>query len=432
MIEQHKKSQPLIGVANDPRGRAVGDRHLEPYRAVRIDGGSASELVARFDQTRPDCAVIVLESEDLASGDFAAWKELRQYCDSMHIPFVIITGAYDRELTGMLLADAVLRQPLDSSELRMNLDHLIGRRFRILDQILIDPATGTYNYRYMRREVQKQLQDMKRSYISFSLVYMEIDSARRLDLDDRRSADRALADFIQASVRPMDCLGQINGRGFVLLLPKTVKADAIKLMTRLTSLFSKQMAETSGGTRSVAFSAKVRDFNDPDLTAEECLAAMPFSEETDPSERAGLVLDGTLNDSNPHTRKLMIAVIDDDRLIREMLKHQLADVGGGRFDVEIRDFADGEDFFNDPWHRQNERYVLIIDRIMPKMDGLEVLHRIRNGYDRNRYICVMLSSKGAETDITLAIQRGANDYLVKPFRMKELRARLHRLVGGAT
>ena len=59
-------------------------------------------------------------------------------------------------------------------------------------------------------------------------------------------------------------------------------------------------------------------------------------------------------------RKLKIGIIDDDRLIRELLKSQLQDIEDLDYEVEIRAFPDGEEFFNDPWHRQNERFVLII------------------------------------------------------------------------
>ena len=79
----------------------------------------------------------------------------------------------------------------------------------------------------------------------------------------------------------------------------------------------------------------------------------------------------------------------------------------------------------------SERFLLIIDRIMPKMDGLEILQRIRTQYDRRRYICMILTSRDSEEEISLAIQRGADDYMIKPFSIKELRARISRLIRGA-
>jgi len=147
-------------------------------------------------------------------------------------------------------------------------------------------------------------------------------------------------------------------------------------------------------------------------------------------EENGQIVDGSLIEGGTSLKRLNIAIIDDDRLIRELLKHQLEDVAEEEYILEIKTFADGEEFFNDPWHRQNERFLLIIDRIMPKMDGLEILRKIRAEYDRKRYLCFMLTSRGSEADIALAIQKGANDYMTKPFSLKELQVRIKRLLRG--
>lgn len=66
---------------------------------------------------------------------------------------------------------------------------------------------------------------------------------------------------------------------------------------------------------------------------------------------------------------------------------------------------------------------------MPKMEGLEVLRRIRANYARQSYHCIMISSRGSDSDIARCIQDGANDYVVKPFSLNELRARIHRIIG---
>ncbi|MDD9268458.1 response regulator [Paenibacillus sp. GCM10023248] len=429
MNELLTRNRPLLCSVSDVQMAEFIQMHLGIDCCMQpFEPDPASELIPQFDRMNPDCAVVLLN--EATKDNLTEWIDLRQYCDTRHIPFVILMDKDDKELKCALLADAVLFQPVDVKELQLVIKKLLERRQRILDQILIDPLTGAFNYRYLQREVQTQLNDMKRSHETFSMVYLEVDPKPSIDAKCRHALTKGLVDFIQGSIRPTDCMGHHAVEGFVMILPKTVKSDALKLMHRLTALFSKVPIDTPRGTLYGSFSAKVREFVDSNRSADECLKMMPFSNETDPTERSGLVLDGTMNDNETKTRKLMLAIIDDDRLIREMLKHQFSDIGESLYDVEIKEFADGEQFFNDPWHRQNERYIVIIDRIMPKMDGLEVLHKIRTGYDRRRYVCIMLSSKGSETDIAMAIQRGANDYMVKPFSLKELRVRIKRLVGG--
>lgn len=431
MNDRISKKRPLLCVVNGKHDEIILEQLEIDCRIVALGLDRVSELLARFDTMNPDCAVMILEPHAAKTKEnLAEWIEFREYCEMRYIPLVGIVGKEDQELKNAILADAFLYHPFDQTEFQLQVKKLTERRQRILDQILIDPLTGANNYRYLQREVQIQLNDMKRSHETFSMVYVEVDQAASRDDKTRRALTKGMVDFIQKSIRPTDCLAHHAEDGFVLVLPKTVKDDAMKLMSRLTKLFADVPIDTPNGVQYATFSANVREFVDSSKSADECLSFMPFSGETDPTDRSGLVSDGAADEKNASVRKLMLAIIDDDRLIREMLKHQLSDIGDDLYDVEIKVFSDGEQYFNDPWHRQNERFLVIVDRIMPKMDGLEVLHKIRTGYDRRRYLCFMISSKGAETDISLAIQRGANDYMVKPFSLKELRARIKRLIGG--
>ncbi|MFC5404784.1 response regulator [Cohnella soli] len=421
------KKHPIILIVSHKMDWDIADETNIGFKIEVTEGGRIPDLLSRLDFVNPDCLVIDLDASTAElKEDLDAWTELREICEMRYIPLIGVAEKSNPELEWAVLADAFLH-PADHTGLQRHVRKLLERRERILGQILIDPLTGAFNDKYLRREVDLQLSDIKRSYETFALVYAEIDQSES-DPGLRRVATRSLADFIQKSIRPTDRLAHHPEGGFVLVLPKTVKDDAAKLMKRLIQLFSEMPIDTNDGPKHVSFSAKVKEFTDPGISVDECLALMPFTE-ADPQERQGLVLDSS-DDGKMAVRKLMVAIIDDDRLIRELLKQQLADIGEELYHVEVRAFEDGEAFFNDPWHRQNERFLVIIDRIMPKMDGLEVLSRIRAGYDRRRYLCVMVSSRGAETEIALAIQKGANDYVVKPFSLKELRVRIQRLIGG--
>ena len=399
------------------------------FKVVTIENNQFLSLLEQFDMTNPDVAIISFDylAKFLTKDE---WVELAEYCEIRHIPMICISNGNNQEVKRTILPEVIFTNPFDQNEFQLYLHKLIKRRHRVLDQILIDPISGANNFRFLKREVERQFNDMKRSYDPFSMVYIEMDQLTSEDYKIKRILMKEMIDFIQRSIRSTDCLAQHALGGFVLILPKTVKEDAIKLMKRLSKKFSEMPITTPKGIKSASFSSKVLEFAETSKSSTDCLALMPFNE-TDQSDRMNLVLDGAFNTKEIATRRLKLAIIDDDRLIREMLKHQLSDIGGHLYEVEIKVFADGEEFFNDPWHSQNERYLLIIDRVMPKMDGLEILNRIRTNYDRRRYLCFMVSSKGSETDISVAIQRGANEYMVKPFSLKELRVRINRLIGGA-
>ncbi len=121
-----------------------------------------------------------------------------------------------------------------------------------------------------------------------------------------------------------------------------------------------------------------------------------------------------------------IAVVDDEQNIRETLAFAL-----GREGFRVETYADGADAW-DALQRGLPDLV-ILDIIMPEMDGLELCRRIRSRSDTIPII--FLTSRDEEFDRVLGLELGADDYLCKPFSMRELIARVkvlfRRLALGA-
>ena len=73
--------------------------------------------------------------------------------------------------------------------------------------------------------------------------------------------------------------------------------------------------------------------------------------------------------------------------------------------------------------------LVLLDWMLPKMDGLTVLRRIRQmSGPRSNVPVLMLTARGEETDRVIGLEVGADDYLTKPFGMRELIARIHALL----
>ncbi len=118
-------------------------------------------------------------------------------------------------------------------------------------------------------------------------------------------------------------------------------------------------------------------------------------------------------------RRILIA--DDDPLLRALLVHRLSADG---HDVVVAE--DGGEALAAV--REQSPDLIVLDAMMPIMDGFEVLRRIKA-----ERICaapvIMLTALKREEDIVGALQLGAADYLVKPFIPDELGQRVLRLLG---
>jgi len=113
----------------------------------------------------------------------------------------------------------------------------------------------------------------------------------------------------------------------------------------------------------------------------------------------------------------LITIIEDDESIREMLRYYFHSVGYG-----VEDFESGEDYFQAVHDVQPDLYIL--DIMLPGMDGLEILRRLRGAPDTAHIPIIMLTARTAELDRVKGLEQGADDYVVKPFGIMELQARV--------
>ena len=109
-----------------------------------------------------------------------------------------------------------------------------------------------------------------------------------------------------------------------------------------------------------------------------------------------------------------LLVVDDERPIREMLELGLASRG-----FDVRSAADGQAAI--PLIREWKPELILLDVMMPKIDGLTMLPMLRRLTEAP---ILMLSAKGELEDRVQGLDRGADDYLAKPFEMSELVARV--------
>lgn len=117
-----------------------------------------------------------------------------------------------------------------------------------------------------------------------------------------------------------------------------------------------------------------------------------------------------------------ILVVDDERLIVDSVKYGLQKEG-----YTVITAFDGDDAIAHA--RRENPDLILLDVQMPKQDGWAACRAIRA---TSRVPIIMLTARGEETDKVLGLELGADDYLVKPFSMRELVARVRAALRRAT
>jgi two-component system alkaline phosphatase synthesis response regulator PhoP len=119
-----------------------------------------------------------------------------------------------------------------------------------------------------------------------------------------------------------------------------------------------------------------------------------------------------------------ILVIDDEKDLIELVRYNLRSEG-----FEVLAARDGESGVREALDRRPD--LVLIDLMLPGIDGLEVCHRLRADERTSRIPLIMLTAKSSEADRIVGLELGADDYVTKPFSPRELAARVKAVLRRA-
>ncbi len=119
---------------------------------------------------------------------------------------------------------------------------------------------------------------------------------------------------------------------------------------------------------------------------------------------------------------MKILVVDDEKLLVKGIKFNLENEG---YEVDV--CYDGETAVE--LARSGDYSLILLDLMMPKMDGLEACMQIRTF---STVPIIMLTAKSEDTDKLIGFEYGADDYITKPFNILELKARIRALIRRST
>ena len=115
--------------------------------------------------------------------------------------------------------------------------------------------------------------------------------------------------------------------------------------------------------------------------------------------------------------KEKILVVDDEKDIVELLQYNLEKEG-----YKISAVFSGEQCLENVKTELPD--LILLDLMLPEIDGLDVCKFLKNNSQTSHIPIIMLTAKGEETDIVLGLELGADDYITKPFKVRELLARV--------
>lgn len=432
-LSTHVEPSLVLIISEDGRYLAQLKGNLEE-QGFMVSGAISLEKGNQFlNDQNPECVILVeprklsITSSDLRSLSQKLWSEI--------VPVMVLSDESSLEAQNQAYQNGVTDyfvRPVHISELTVRIQNRIKLRSNFERSLMYDDLTGVFNRRYLRLEGTRQLELFHRYDTTFTLVLLDLDFFKKInDTYGHLAGDDVLkgfADFLTSKKREGDLVIRLGGEEFVLLLPNTNKYQALQMVDRFRVEFQELLFTSNDSTFHVTTSAGISEVGKDIRKIEE------LSDQSDKAlyaaKRAGRnrALIYNPNEVYEAEQVVTICIVDDDHVLREVVEEQLQMIVVPGSIFRILTFKSGEDFIKSDWYQPRQKFLIVLDRMMPELDGLDVLTYIRTHYPELDILVVMLTGKTNEEEIVQALNAGADDYITKPFLADELRARIQRLL----
>lgn len=353
------------------------------------------------------------------------------------VPLVVLSGRddlHDKIRCFYLGADDYVTKPFEYEELSARIYSLLKRTKNFEQMAFRDPLTGVYNRRFFDQQIQVELRRVARYPAPISMVFIDIDRFKNInDKHGHHVGDvvlQGLAHLLQKHLRATDLLARLGGEEFVVVLPGAPAEDArTAIECILQQAHREPVAQYEGKSYYITFSAGVCEWSEG-LDCEEWMkradGAMYTAKQSGRDRVLRYEAGMTMAAQEGHkleSRRKRVLIADDDRILRSILMSKLQ-----HLPIDFVEAADGIEA-KDKITRQPSFDLCILDGVMPRMDGIELLEQLAAQEAKPEGLQILLlSGRSREEDVPKILELGVNAYMHKPFSMVELEVKVKQLL----
>ena len=281
-------------------------------------------------------------------------------------------------------------------------------------RLYTDPLTGAYNRRYYE-------DNLRHKFLTAGIAMIDLDDFKLCnDTYGHQAGDKVLetvASIIQKNIRGTDFLVRYGGDELLLVLPDIPRDDFIRKLTIINKNLNKTIVP---GYERVKLSASIGGVLSAGVTVEEAVRQADKRMYQAKRQKNAVVTDDTgllaLTPAAPP--KPMVLVVDDSEMNRDILREILME------NFQIVEASSGMECMRELEIHGGEVALVLLDIVMPDMDGFEVLGWMNSHSLLEEIPVIMISSEDATTVVRRAYELGAVDYISRPFDARVVRRRV--------
>lgn len=404
--------------------RLYDEAMIEKMKVEKDEGEQSSEYscYASWNEEKScdNCIVVrafreKTEKSKLEFSDSQMFQTVAKYMEIEGRPHVMVLM---QELDEENLIDVVTQEKL-SKKLSTYKEKIFQ------DKLYRDALTGAYNRRYYEDEI-------KSKKINAGVAMIDVDDFKIYnDTSGHQAGDQALvlvAEIIRGCIRSSDMLIRYGGDEFLLVLPAIQEAGFVR---KLQQILNKINTSAVPGYSGVQLSVSIGGVMTADSEIVESATGRADKLMYRAKNNKNMVVteadikeleEGSSWRIDGEKMKQQILIVDDSSLNREILSEML------RNDYRILEASNGAECVSILEQYGTGISLILLDIVMPVMDGFEVLNYINRNNWLDDMPVIMISSEGSDSFIRKAYELGVSDYISRPFDAKVVAQRVFNTI----
>ncbi len=255
-----------------------------------------------------------------------------------------------------------------------------------------------------------------RSRLTITAVFLKTANATQLN----ENVNDQVTSFLQSKIRKTDLLFQLSDGdhwGIFFLQSSDVEARAF-----LKRIFAILKAERK--FQQIALKASITEIRNNNVIFEELLNKNKQMLSGD--EQLTWSIAEVKDYCEQPTELVKVSIIEQNAIFRQVLESTLNQISIPYFSLDVKVYEDGYSFLQSDDYKSGHMHLILMNDILPLKNGLEILHILRHMPNEKKFIIYMMSERNSEGAALNAYEGGVDEYIVKPFNLRLLEAKIKR------
>jgi len=260
-----------------------------------------------------------------------------------------------------------------------------------------------------------------RSHMELTVIFLKATVSDSYQNNLIEAVEEQIAHFLVSKVRNTDMLFRLEGSlRWGILLPQNGEEEGKAFLNRIFQLVKNENFPSDSAFTLQGIIVEVKN----DQVMFDDLIAKQFEVLSQLSEPWEIEVVTSYN-SQPIER-VKVSILEENVIFGEVLELTVQKMIVDHFQLETKVFSDGHEFLQSDWYLSGHTHIVIMNDILPRENGLNVLHTLRKMANQKKFIIYMMTNRKSLRDMIYAYESGVDQYLIKPFDLNLFQAQLKR------